>query len=330
MIPEGTIPQTLEPGETVAFKVTEPQLPVELTEGAANVEWNLVFVNLATRTETAFAGSLSEQLGTISWKFNLDNFAPGPYAWRIVYSATEGSASEDVRTRVVEASVGDDGFLDNANVFYAPYASSLQAGDVLVPSRVDKIFIEIQRPGLPGQTALRATVNPTALIALTSSEPGRAPEVVGQVTGLKYGDALGSAWSIGIDAGNRPLFSADPKPTTGIYFLVDYAETVPVANLRRTVRRGYLTVVDPTVQAVHEAVLVPIIERVIEDRLTGTGDITAYSIGGRNLTVMPIDELRKLRARYKETLARIQRGGRWKKQFGYSDVYGGRGPRGIF
>ena len=316
------IPQLVEIGETMHFSVAVPDLPDAFTRDAESPGWVFVLTNLETRTETSFAGELIGPSNMLTWTFSTANLEPGPYTWRIQYTATEKQATQETTTRVMEATVGDDNFLDTANTFYEPYPSSIQSGTVIDPNEVDKIYIEIQRPGLPGQRVSRITVNPPALIALTSSAPGSEPQMVGQVTGLKVTDALGSAWTIGIDAANRPLFSADPAATNGIYLLMDYAETIPLVNLRRTTSRGYLTVSDPSAKALHEAVMIPIIEQAMEDRLKNTGDISAYTIGGRSISTMPIEELRRLRARYKETVATIKRKGKMARLFGYSETYG--------
>lgn len=103
--------------------------------------------------------------------------------------------------------------------------------------------------------------------------------------------------------------------TAGIYKWAAYAEKGSGATLERwLVAGGAITLTaDITVAAAgalqtHEERTLALIETALEGRLTG--DMQSYTIDGRQITKIPVLELRRLRVQYQAAVWRIQNGGR--------------------
>lgn len=119
----------------------------------------------------------------------------------------------------------------------------------------------------------------------------------------------GTAWVLTLTPSNTA-----GKPA-GIYKWSAYAEKGSGASLERwLLASGVITLTADITTAeagalqTHEERTLAVIEAAIEDRLTA--DMQSYTIDGRQVTKIPIMELRRLRVQYQSAVWRIQNGGK--------------------
>ena len=86
--------------------------------------------------------------------------------------------------------------------------------------------------------------------------------------------------------------------------------------------RGLISVLDDSTSAAqaHAFAMVAILRDVIRDKLSGTGDISSYSIGGRDISLEPIGSLKRELRRYENDLIRLRGGAKFGPKVGSANT----------
>ena len=89
-----------------------------------------------------------------------------------------------------------------------------------------------------------------------------------------------------------------------------------------TFLRGLISVLDDSTSAAqaHAFAMVAILRDVIRDKLSGSGDIASYSIGGRDISLEPIGSLKRELRKYENDLVRLRGGEKFGPKVGSANT----------
>ena len=185
--------------------------------------------------------------------------------------------------------------------------------------RGDRLVYTARLPEIPGYTTGTQDVRDTDAYRVIFTDSSNGTEQSFDGTFDAYRDENGTEILL-----YEFEIETDAWPARPYYFRIEGTWRRDGVSRSLTFIRGIVQVLDTNIEGsdalAHSQTMILALREVISQKLSGTSDIASYSIGGRDISLVTVGELRRELRRYENDLVRLRGGEKFGPKVGSANT----------